>query len=505
MTANGYLLGIDAGSSLCKAAIFNPGGRLVAVATRRTTLQRPKPGWSELDPGDAWEATVAVIREVVEKAEIDPRRVLGIGLSAAMVGAWVLDANGEPLRPGIIWEDCRSQPILDRMQARDPEVLSTIFRSSGSVLQQGCTLPILAWLKENEPSLIAQAGHVVSYKDYLRSRLTGLVATDRSEAAVIPGDARKRWRSDAMIALFELEDCVHLLPPIRDSETILGGLTAEAARRVGLPEGLPVAIGSGDVPATVIGAGGLRPGLATAVLGTTCMAGVCHDEPVFSPPDIGLLFSLPGDCWFRAMVNVAGTLNLDWAMALLAPDLVAGLDAYEAVTALIEGVPPGSRGVSYLPYLSDSGIIAPVVAPDARAQFSGLAPVHDHADMLRAVFEGVAFALHDLVSALGFTGDRMLLTGGGGQNPIWAQMIADVLGLEIVVPAGSQLGARGAALVAATAIGLYADVRAASSAAPQAAARYAPSGHGRQTYGQALALYKTRRDAMIAGLESAKA
>ncbi|MCP4384678.1 MAG: carbohydrate kinase [Hyphomicrobiales bacterium] len=501
MTADRFLLGIDAGSSLCKAALFDREGRLMAVKSQRTTLRRPRPGWSELDPVEAWEATVAVLRGVVLEAGIDPGRVSGIGLSAAMVGAWVLDAAGEPLRPGIIWEDSRSQPILDRMQAKDPDVLSRIFRSSGSVLQQGCTLPVLGWLKENEPDLLAEACHVVSYKDYLRLRLTGLVATDRSEAAVIPGDARRRWRSDAMIALFGLEDLAHLLPAIRDSETIVGGLTGEAAGRTGLPEGLPVAIGAGDVAATVIGAGGLQPGLATAVLGTTCMAGICHDEPVFTPPDVGLLFSLPGDCWYRSMVNVAGTLNVDWAVSLLAPELVGQPDAYQTVTAMIEGVPPGANGVIYLPYLSESGIIAPVVAPDARAQFSGLTPAHSRGELLRAVFEGVAFALCDLVSTLGFGGDRMLLTGGGGKNPVWAQMIADVTNLEIVVPAGAQLGARGAALIAATALGLYPDIRTASLSAPQAASRYTPSAVGPVVYGPALALFQRRRDALIASLD----
>ena len=229
MSKTGFLLAVDAGTSRCKAAVFDVDGREIATASRPTTLRRPHSGWSELDPEEAWSAAVTVIREAVGTSGVDPASIRAIGLSAAMVGAWVLDANGEPLRSGIVWEDSRSQQILDEMQDRDPAVMSQIFQSSGSVLQQGCTLPLLAWLKRHEPDLIGRASHVVSYKDFLRFRLSGLIATDRSEASVIPGNARARSRSDEMIELFDLGDCAHLLPPVRDSEDIIGGLSPEAA------------------------------------------------------------------------------------------------------------------------------------------------------------------------------------------------------------------------------------------------------------------------------------
>lgn len=495
-----YLLGVDAGTSRCKAAVFDGEGREIATASRPTLLQRPHPGWSELNPEEAWSATVTVIREAVEKAGVDPASVRAVGLSAAMVGAWVLDANGAPLRPGIVWEDSRSQPIIDEMQDRDPSVMSRIFQSSGSVMQQGCTLPLLAWLKRHEPDLMARAAHVVSYKDFLRFRLTGLVATDRSEASVIPGNARTRSRSDEMIELFDLGDCAHLLPPVRNSEEIIGGLSPQVAALTGLAEGTPVAVGAGDVISTVVGAGGFDTDIATAVLGTTCLVGTCHDQPVFEPRDLGLLFSMPGDFWYRAMVNVAGTLNLDWAIGVLAPDLQAREDCYQQVTALVESIPVGAGGVSFLPYLSESGIIAPVVSPDARAEFSGLSPVHGRAHMLRAVYEGVVFALYDLVAALGFEGRSIRLTGGGSQSPVWCQMIADMLQKEVIVPAGTEFGARGAALIAAAALGDFASVRTASLSATGEVRRYSPSQEAAPAYQAAYELYAIRRNALISSL-----
>lgn len=490
-------IGLDAGSSVCKAAVFGLDGRQHAEASRRTPLSRPHKGWSELDPEVAWQAAREVIAEVVERAGVAPRDIGGLGLSAAMVGAWIVDAEGNALRPGIIWEDSRSQPLIDELVAKDPGVLSRIFLSSGSVLQQGCTLPVLAWMARHEPEILHRARHVLSYKDFLRLRLTGRAATDRSEASVIPGSARNRDRSEAMIELFGLQSWRHLLPEVRDSEQFIGGLLPDVAGRLGLSAGLPVAIGAGDVAATVIGAGGLAPGVATAVLGTTVMVGVCHPEPVFTPPDIGLLFSLPGSLWYRSMVNVAGTLNLDWAIDALASDLSSRSDRYEAVTALASAVPRGADGLTYLPYLSESGIIAPVVDSAARAQFAGLSPRHGRPHLLRAVFEGVAFALKDLVDALGYEGPSLLLTGGGARSAFWVQMIADVLGRSVHVPAGTQFGARGAAMLAATAAGCFPDIRQASAALAGQGSVHPPDPRAGAEYAEALAQYRGARDRLL--------
>jgi sugar (pentulose or hexulose) kinase len=477
--------------------LFDLAGRQVAVARRRTSILRPAPGWCEVDPEEVWAAARAVLREVVASSGVPATSIAALGLSAAMVGAWVVDGEGTALRPGVNWEDSRSQALIDRHIADDPGFLHRIFRSTGSVMQQGCTLPVLAWLAENEPEVLSRASHVFGYKDYLRMRLTGLAATDRTEAAVAPGSAVARGRSAEMIALFALEPQAHLLPPVLDSETVHGGLLPEVAAEIGLPAGLPVAVGSGDVPANIIGAGGLEAGSSTALLGTTCMAGVCHDRPVFEPPDVGLLFTLPGNRWYRSMVNVAGTLNLDWAFDALAPDLAERPDRYERLNEMVAGVPDGADGLVFLPYLSESGIIAPVVSYAARAQFSGLTPRHGRAALFRAVLEGVAFAMRDLLDALGFDGDRVRLTGGGAQNPFWVQMIADLIGKPVVVPEGKEFGARGAAIMAATAVGRFDGIVAASRALAPAGTEYRPNPDRGRSLAPALARYREARDRLL--------
>lgn len=451
-------LGLDAGTSQTKAGLFDLHGRELAVAEVATVVSRPRAGWSEIDPEIAYEAAIEVLARVVQESGVDPSSIRGLGLSAAMVGAWVLDKHGRTLRPGITWEDSRAQALIDRHVADMPNFMSRIFRSSGSVMQQGCTLPVMAWLAENEPEVLASAAHVVSLKDYLRFRFTGTIGTDCTEAAVLPGSAASRDRSQEMISLFGLEAHAHLLPPVLDSEGCAGELAPAAAARIGLAAGLPVAVGAGDVAATVLGTGSLKPNTAVAVLGTACMVGVVHDRPVFEPRDVGLLFTLPARRWYRAMLNVAGTSNLDWVFQTLAPDLSSDPARYEALDAMLDATPPGARGLTYLPYLSESGIIAPVVNPNARAQFSGLSPIHDRACMFRAVIEGVVFAMADLLKALSFEGRELLLVGGGARNERWAQAIADVTGLVVHIPAGTQFGARGAAWLGAAASGQSIDL-----------------------------------------------
>lgn len=491
-------LGIDAGSSVLKAAVFDGAGRHLAIASRRTPLDRPRPGWVEADPEACLTALDAVIAEVAQACG-RPDAIAAIGVSGAMVGAWLVDADGHAIRPGINWEDSRSQSLLDQLSADRPSLMSDIFAISGSVLQQGCTLPLLAWFKRNAPEALARAAHALTYKDFLRHHLTGTFTADRSEAAVLPGDARTQGRSAELMRLFGIADLEALLPEPLTSQGVAGHLTEAAALRTGLTAGIPVVAGAGDVIANVIGAGGLRAGAATAILGTTCMVGVSHDEPVFAPPDLGLLFSLPERHWYRAMVNVAGTLNLDWALNLMAPDLAGDPERFAKVTAMAEAVPPGANGVTYLPYLSESGIIAPVADPHARAQFCGLHAGHGRADMIRAVFEGVAFAFADLVDLLSIApATPITLTGGGSRSALWCRMIADVTGRSVIVPGETEFGARGAALLAATALGRFDSVTAASRAvAGSVNARHDPAPGAGEAWREPRARFAQARDRLL--------
>lgn len=376
MTVGGpaYVLGLDAGTSVVKAALFDRELRCRAVAAEPMPASQPHPDWSEADPDHLWWRARRVIRRVMEEVEAAPASVAGVGVSGCMVGAWIIGRDGNTVRPGILWNDGRTQPMIDARLAEDPEFMSRIFARSGSVMQQGCTLPLIAWLAKHQPETLAEARAVVGCKDWLRWRLTGEVATDPTEASVAPGDARGRGRCEEMIDLLGVRGWRHLLPEPLPCDAVAGHVTREAADASGLVAGTPVVIGAGDVAASILGAGAALPGTACIILGTTCLIGVTLDHPSFTPPDLGLLFCLPGNGWWRAMVNIAGTTNLDWALATLGEG--GARVAFNDTEASANDVPPGADGLLYLPYLSRVGIIAPFVEPRARGVFEGLEPGH---------------------------------------------------------------------------------------------------------------------------------
>lgn len=491
-----FLLGIDAGLSATKAALFDRHGQEISAASVPNAVLRPHPGWAERAMDEAWASATRVVRKALDG--VDGGAVAGVGVTGAMVGVWPIDARGRPVRSAVLVADVRGQAVIDRVAARGPDVLKRIFAVDGCVVEPGCTLPVLRWLLDAEPETMAAARHVLTCKDWLRYRLTGAIAADVTEAAVAPGDARARGRSAEMLRLFGLEAEADLLPPVRASESLAGAVTPAAAAETGLRAGTPVAIGAGDVPCSAIAAGAFEPGVALTVLGTTCHNGVVFSEPTFEPPDLGLLFTLPENRWLRVMVNLAGTPNLDWARSVLFGELGGDGAAFAALERAASSRPAGADGLIYHPYLSDVGLIAPVVSRGARAQFSGLNARHGRADLLRAVYEGVAYAIRDCYAAIGRPLREIRLVGGGARSAFWSQTIADVAGAPVVAPSGSEFGAMGAALLASVAIGWSASVREAALAPRGGARRYEPDPALAGVYGEAFARYCSEREAIVA-------
>ena len=490
-----FFLGIDIGTSVTKAVLFDGAFCDVASAHRPTHVDRPFAGWCEIDPEAVWRNVTEICREITTGR--DSRDIAAIGICGTMVGAWVVDADGTALRHGITWEDSRTQPMIEARRAADPAFMSRIFASSGSVMQQGCTLPLARWLIDNEPEVMRRAAALFSAKDFVRMRLTGRIAADRTEAAVAPGSAKDRNRSDAMLEVFDLGGWKHIFPEVLDSETVAGTVTRSAAQATGLAEGTSVAVGAGDVPASVIGAGGGEPGTVVSILGTTALNGIIVDEPVFTPPDLGLLFTVPGDMWLRVMANVAGTISLDWFVETMCADLAGRADIYTRLEEMATAAGIGAGGVTYLPFLSDSGIVAPRVEPHARAGFTGLSPRHDRGHLARAVFEGTTLAIRDCLEAMARPLDRIRLIGGGARSAFWSQMLADVMQRPIDIPAGREFGARGAALLAATAVEYFPTIREASRQTFSLLRRHEPDRAAGEAYATAYERYGVWRDAFL--------
>ena len=498
--SGGYLLGIDAGTSLIKAAVFTASGEERGSAQQPTQVISPFPGWAETDMEAVWQAVLTVIPAALARAGVDGAQIEAVGVTGQMVGAWLIDADGRPVRPAILWADSRAQSLIERLCQEHPGLLSEIFDSSGSVMQQGCTLPVLRWLLEHEPESLARARHVLCCKDWVVYRLTGTLQLDPSEVSVMPGDTRARSLSDAMLERFGLSAHRSLFPPVLPCEQVAGEVLADVAAAAGLRAGTPVAVGAGDVLAAAIGAGAVAPGAAVALLGTNYLNCLATAQPVFEPRDVGVMFCLPGGGWLRSMINVSGTTSLDWAIEQLFADEKRSAASGEALFARLEALAQesgmGARGVLYLPYLSAAGITAPIHEPTARAEFFGLSLEHTRGDMLRAVYEGLALSIRDGYAAIPAEIREITLSGGTARSAFFCQLVADITRRTVRVPSASQPGARGAALLAAVAIGLAASVEQAA-AFPMAALRFQPDPARAAFYDALASTYTALRQALL--------
>ena len=503
------LLGIDIGTSVVKVALFDRAGKELATANRRTVLHAAHPGWTETSMAGTWQATVEALRHLFAESRIAAERVAAVGVTGNMIGAWLIDAEGLSVRDAILWSDGRTRTLLEQLALDHDGFTARIFGLSGSVIEHGATLPLVRWLADHEPDSLARTAAILHSKDWIRYKLTGVIGTDISEVPGSPGDVRTRTYSDEAMRLFGLDAYWHLFPPIAPSQQVVGAISPEAAAETGLAAGTPVVAGAGDVPAVVLGVGAVEPGMACTILGTHCINGILLDSPSFSPVGVGLLFTIPEQRWMRALTNVAGTTNLDWFV-----DQFCGVEKAESATsgALFERLETlvgesvaGARGVLYQPYLSAVGIIAPFFEPAARAQFFGMTREHTRADLLRAVYEGVALAIRDCYTAMHAPVSEIRLSGGGARSHVWGQIIADCVGARVVAPAGSEFGTKGAALLAGVGVGWYESIQAAASTTVEIDRVYQPNAALKPLYDENYELYCTLGDALRPAWQQAAA
>lgn len=442
------LLGIDLGTGSTKAVLVEPSGRIVGVGMSPHEVRAPRPGWVEGVPEAWWASAVeAVARACAEaKASVATLDVVGLGLSGQMHGALLTDAEAMPLGPAILWADQRAVAEAEAFGA-----LPTALRQAlGNPVAPGMTGPLLSWLRAHEPERYRSARWVLLAKDWLRARLTGEVASDPSDASgtSLCDLARRSWSLETVEVLGLRAS---LLAPIRASDDCGGHLLPDAAARLGLCAGIPTAVGAGDTAAALVGPDGPGPGVVLLNVGTGAQAVVRRRRP---EPDADLryhVFAEAGTGYFALAAVQAAGLAFEWAWAAL------GCDWDEAYRLLAESH-PGSGEAVFVPHVAGSR--SPRMGLRASGGFVGLRLAASRAELVRAVFEGVAFSIREAVECLPELGDgtEVRLVGGGSLDPAWRQLLADVLGRPIVVVPTPHASARGAALLAARVAGVEVSV-----------------------------------------------
>ncbi|USN99546.1 MAG: xylulokinase [Phycisphaeraceae bacterium] len=462
-------LGIDIGTSGVKVVAADRRGKIVASATEAFDFDRPRPGWAETPPSRWWAATAAATRRLVES--LGRRSIASIGLSGQMHGSVFLDADAlknagrspiGALRPALMWNDQRTEP----QRAEIENLLGgrrACVEASGCPALCGLTAPKLLWLREHEPDIAARIAGMCLPKDYIALLLTGAFATDVGEGSgtMLFDNEARAWNARTLAALGVDRE---ILPDAVEAGTIIGQVTAWAASQTWLPEGTPLAIGSGDNQAAAIGAGVVDPGEALAIVGTS---GVVLAPSETHTPD--LAGETPGRLnlfcdatgrggragkWMLSGCMLSAAGSLEWARGVLAPG-----ESFETLLGGAGEIAPGCEGLIFLPYLT--GERCPIPDPEARGGWIGLTRSHTRAHLVRAVLEGVAFGLAqimDIVREACGPAERVLVTGGGAKSAVWRRILADAFG-SLVVPFEADEGsALGAAAMGAHGVGAFDDI-----------------------------------------------
>ncbi len=479
------LLGLDISTTGAKALLLDEAGQVVSSATSPLTLSTPRPLWSEQAPKDWWAGISKSIRLALTQVGLPSSEIAAIGLTGQMHGLVLLDENGEVLRPAILWNDQRTGRQCDEIRARLGK--DRLIRITGNDALTGFTAPKILWVQQNEPEIWAKTRHILLPKDFIRYKLTGEFAIDKAGGAgTILFDLKTRTWSEEVTTALEIPPS--LLPATFEGPEITGWISQEAASETGLTAGTPVVGGGGDQAAQAVGVGAVQPGIIALTLGTSGVVFAATEEPLIEPEGRLHAFchAVP-DRWHFMGVMLSAAGSLQWYRDTFFPDA-----DFDELVSEAESAPLGCEGLLFLPYLT--GERTPHPDPLARGAFVGLTIRHNRDHVTRAVLEGVSFGIKDsfeLIRASGLAAvEQVRISGGGARSATWRQIMANVLGAELVTVNTTEGAAFGAALLAGVGAGLYASVPEACQATIQVTGRTTPEQRAMAEYERFYARYR---------------
>ncbi|MDR2730719.1 MAG: xylulokinase [Treponema sp.] len=459
-----YILAHDLGTSGNKATLFSIEGELGASVLYEYPVSYPYNSWVEQDPEDYWKAVCLSTRQLLDKAKVSSSDVTGVCFSGQMMGCLMVDRDGKPLRPIIIWADTRAGRQAGEMEKKLG--MDYVYRTTGHRISASYSAAKLLWIRDNEAELYKRAHKILHAKDYIIYKLTGNFVTDYSDASGtnLFDLNKKDW--DQRI-LDELDIPRSMLPEPRPSTNKAGTVSTEAARETGLTEGTPVIIGGGDGSCACVGAGVVSEGNAYNVLGSSSWISLASKAPVYDP-------EMRTFTWVHldpALYTPCGTMqaagySYNWYKNTLCLDEIekgrqTGENPYKLIDSAALVSPPGANGLIYLPYLL--GERSPRWNHDARGAFIGLSITTGKGDISRAILEGVAFNLKIILEILemGATAgkiDEIIMIGGGAKGNVWLQILSDIWQKPLAVPAYTEEATSlGAAVCGGIGIGAFKD------------------------------------------------
>ena len=429
-----YYVGIDLGTSSVKTLLLNSDGEIVSSVTKEYPLYFPHNGWSEQNPEDWYNQTIASLKELLEG--IKGEYVRSFSFSGQMHGLIMLDENDEVIRPALLWNDSRSKSQTDKLN----EGKDFLLDNTANIAFAGFTLPKLLWVKENEPENYAKINKIMLPKDYVAYRLSDSFCTDVSDASgTLYFDVEKRCWSQNILKEYGIKE--EWLPKVLESDECAGTLKNELAEMLGLDD-VKIVIGAGDNAAAAIGTGTVKDGDCNISLGTSGTIFTVSDKFSLDRESAIHSFCSASRNYHQMACMLSAAVCCNWWVEKILRD------NYDKVLSKEERL--GENEVLFLPYLM--GERSPLNDTDIRGMFYGMSLDTDKDDMSLAVLEGVAFALRhsiDIIRNMGIDIKKSNVCGGGTKNKLWLKIIANVLGIELCIPENQEGAALGAALLAA--------------------------------------------------------
>lgn len=462
------LFGLDFGTGGAKACIMDAMGNVRAYAYEEYPLIHDHPGWSEHDPKNYWEVTCRLIKKCLADSNTSPHNIKGIAISSALPSMVMVDKNHQPVHRAYNLMDKRA---VDEVKWLEKHIgTDRLFQLSGNRLEDHPVLVNVLWEKRNRPESFAQVKKVLTIDGYIALKLTGQATLHYSAAAFygVAYDMRNRRFDETLFKEFGID--LHLLPELCDCTNIIGNVTEQAARETGLAPQIPVAGGQVDCNASWVGAGAISAGDMQSNLGTVGNFGIIHQNIDFCFSDIGrLMINFPYTVDSKNMfITVPTTMTGGQCLRYIRDTLshyeieserLLGVSAYDLLNLQAQKIPPGSEGLVVLPFFM--GERTPIWDVDARAVMFGLTLNHTKGHIVRAMMEGVAYAMYDsfrLTNEAGLIINYpMVLNEGGAVSPLWRQIITDVFNVPITLVKRRTGAPYGDAILAGVATGVFDD------------------------------------------------
>ncbi|MFT4288040.1 xylulokinase [Nocardioides sp.] len=481
-----YVIGVDCSTTAAKAVVWNAVGEVQSQDRRAFELAQPRPGWGEQNAEDWWAAACTAIRRAVQT--VDTSRLRAICLTHQRESFVCLDPAGKPLRPAMLWLDTRATEEV-RKHGTDE-----VHRITGKPANTTPAWYKLLWLAAHEPETIARTGKVVDVHGFLVHRLTGAWVTSWASADPLGVvDMATFDYDDGLLAEAGLgrDQFSELCPP----GSILGTVTDDVARDLGLPAGLPVVAGAGDGQCAQLGSGVTTTGRAYLNLGSGIVSGTHSDGYAFGREFRTLASAIPAAYTLETFIG-GGTFNLSWFVEKFSgvDSRVLGLDLTpeQVLETAAANLPPGAEGLLALPYWT--GALTPYWDHSARGVLLGLSGIHGKAHVYRALLEGIALEQRFLTSgteaALGTAIDDIVVLGGGARSAVWCQIIADVMHRRVDIVREPESTCLGAGILAAAAVGVHDSIPAAVAAMSGSGAWFDPGAPAAATYDRLYDVYR---------------